>query len=300
MSATARDARRAGPAVLSGAALTAAALWAAWAAPWQAGIAARGGTDLTALVAAALPMAPAPSAWAASWFGAPALLGAALLAGQRRPLLGAAVGLAACLNPLALHAYASGWGLGAVGLFVLAAQLVALPDRPDHRGQPLLGAGAMLAAASVPGAPSLALPFFAVLFLAARRPWAGGTMRALYLTAFAMPAAWFATLAYMGARGGAIAVQGAPGDLWHFALGTGLAAACAPGLVAEARARPEGLAVLGLASFAFIAPGVPDTLAVFTAWSGGAAACLRHGGAARICGLAVGTSASAGAVALLA
>ena len=315
MSVTARTERAAWPDAVQGVAgtvLVAAALTAAWLSPWSAvgGIAARvaqgwglaPGTDATLLSSGALPMDPAPALWAASWFGAPLLLGAALLAGQARPLLAAAIGLAACLNPLALHAYASGWGLAAPALFAFAVQIVRLPQRPYLRGMTLAGAGLAAATACVPGGAALLLPVFAVLFLAAPRPWAPGTMRALYVTAFALPFAWVGTLAYAGWQTGAVGapvLATGPSDAWHLILGAGLAAACAPGVAARAFARPEGAALLILAALAFVSPGVPDTLAVFTAWSAQAATAQR-GGAADAFALAVGTLASGLAMVLLA
>ena len=316
MSVTLRQAppapRRIGLA-LAGTALVLAALGAAWAAPWiEPGalgtralqpMAPAPGTDLTLLLAGWLPLAPEPALWAASWFAGPLLLCAALAAGHARPLAGAAVGLAACLNPLALHAMSSGWGLGAPALFVLTTQLIALPGRPHHRGLPLLGVALTLAAAGVPGARGLGLPVFAVLWLAAPRPWRGGTMRALYLTAFFLPAAWLATMAYLAWLSGAPSPAPAPGgaeDAWHLALGVTLATACAPGLAVAAPRRLEAVAVLGLSALAFVAPGVPDGLAVFVAWSGQAADALRRGGAGPLWALTAGTLASGGAVWLLA
>ena len=290
-----------------------AASWAASAAPWQApGLIDAGagapaalapGADLTALLASLLPLAPGPALWAMSWFGVPLLFGATLLAGHRRPAICVLVALCACANPLALHACASGWGLAAGGAFVAVAQLVGLPERTHDRGLPLLGAGLVLAAASVPGSGALALPLFGVLWLAAPAPWRKGTMRAVYLTAFALPAAWFGTLAYFGWQSGAPApapIASGSTDGWHLALGAMLACACAPGLLAEGRARPAGLAVLGLSALAFTAEGVPDQLAVWIAWCGQAAACLRRGGPGQLALLAFGTLGSAGAAFLLA
>lgn len=299
--------------VFWGAVLAACAVLAPQVTPWIApdGLAARAlspsgfalGSDATLLVAGALPFTPAVSLWAASWFGAAVLLGVVLLAGARTPVLGAAVGLAACLNPLALNAYSSGWGLAVAGVFVLAAQVTALPDRAPHRGFPLLGAGAAAAAASVPGAGALALPFFAVLFVSAPRPWARGTMRSLYLTVFAMPAAWFGFLCYLGSQtdapGPGVLPSGAE-DVWHFILGGALAAICAPGVLFEAMRKPAGLSLLALSAMAFVTPGLPDPLAVFIAWSAQAAATLRFGGPGRLAALGAASLSSAGAMLLLA
>ena len=257
------------------------------------------GTDGTLIVAGllrALGLPPVAALWGASWAALPVL--AALPLREGGPLLGRiATSAALASSPLVLLACASGFGWAGVGFYALWSAVLGLPERSAHQGLTRLGLGVLAAAVCCPAPWTLFLPLYAVLFAAAPPMRAPGTMRAVYLLAFAPVAAWTLTLAYAQWRSGAAGagpLAGAGLDALPFAFAALLAlvlcVACAPGLARVAPSRPACAAALLACALFATEPRVPLSLALLGAGVAQAAHAARGGG---LGALALGLAAAA-------